>query len=108
MIKLNLTLKQKYYHMTGEPGKMYELRRKSRWITSRLIGKDGNPKRYDQVELYIGYQRGRETKLRQYTGFYVFTCKAIVTLPSKERIEMQPGDYLIFLKQPPHKKNKHP
>ncbi len=94
---LNLVLKEKYYTMTGEPGKMYELRKPTKWLLSRLLNKDGTKKKFDGVELCCGYQKNRETKIRDFRGWAFFTATCSHTLPNGEIIHCEKGDIIIWL-----------
>jgi hypothetical protein len=97
MKNLNLVLKDKYYRMTGEPGKMYELRKPTKWILSRLLNKDGSRKTYWEVELCSGYRKNREKKLRDFRGWSFLTKAGTFDLPNGEKLEYQKGDIIIWL-----------
>lgn len=90
-------MKDKYYHLTGEPGKMFELRKPTKWILSRLLNKDGTRKQFDGVKLCNGYKRGRETKIRDFRGWTFFTSPGSFTLPNGEEFKYEKGDILIWL-----------
>lgn len=94
---LNLVLKEKYYNITGEPGKMWELRKPTDWIISRLTNKDGTMKNYDFVELCNAYKKGRETKLRKFITVSFLMHNGFIILPSGEKLEHETGDLLIIL-----------
>lgn len=94
---LNLVLKKEYYEITGEPGKMYELRRPSKWIMSRLLNKDGSVRFYDFVELCSGYRKDRKTKRRKYNGFYILPADEVFVLPNGDSIEVAKGTIVIKL-----------
>ena len=83
--------------MTGEPGKMFELRKPTKWLMSRLLNKDGTIKQYDSVELCCGYRKGRETKIRDFRGWTCFTGSGTFTLPNNEVLNYERGDVLIWL-----------
>lgn len=97
MRNLNLVLKAKYFHMTGEPGKMFELRAASKWIRSRLMYKNGTAKNYNKVEICLGYKRGRLIKVLDYQGFDIIDATTHFTLPNNEVIIMYAGDFIIYL-----------
>lgn len=94
---LTLTLKEPYFTMTGSEGKMYELRRNTKWIRSRLYSKDGKPRFYNHVRLINGYSKQAPIKLVQYLGFKVIQKNMLFKLPSGEMIYMFAGDYFIIL-----------
>lgn len=69
MRTLHLTLHAKAFEVmvTGEKDK--EFRVNSKWITSRLIDKDGNPKKYDEVIFVNGYGPDKPRFKAEYKGF---------------------------------------
>lgn len=55
MSTLKLTLSYKPFQVMKTGEKDVEFRRKSKWIESRLFDKNGNIRRYTQVEFVNGY-----------------------------------------------------
>lgn len=96
-MELKLTLKEPYYSMTGEPGKMYELREASKWLLSRLQYPDGTRKPIDKVEFTNGYGKNRPKKKRNFRGWSFLTENKIWNLPNGEQYKTKEGDIIIWL-----------
>lgn len=66
---LKLVLNRKAFEITGTQEKMFELRRSSDWIRSRLYAQNGTVRNYNFVQIYDGYKTDREFMLFKYGGF---------------------------------------
>lgn len=97
MKPLNLVLTNAYFNMTGEPGKMFEIRKPSKWILSRLFNKDGSVKNYTHVELCDGYKKNRSTKFREFKGFSIASHEMSIGIPNGEILTISKGDIIIRL-----------
>lgn len=94
---LNMVFKRRYYEMRGERGKMFELRRPTKWILSRLINPDGSKKTHSFVELCDGYSSNSAKKYRLFLDFVILDKEEQFDLPNGEILNAQPGDILILL-----------
>jgi len=84
-----------WFDITGSPDKMFELRRKSKWIISRLFDKSGNPRSYDYVEIKRGYGHDAPKKI------FIFDSISTIAFPYRYlflngcHFDVAPGDFLI-------------
>lgn len=98
-INLTLVLKHKYFEMTGEEGKMYELRTNSEWIRSRILSPKGGFEPIQFVMLQDTYAKGAKTKCLRLKKITQSTQRNLFVLPNGENIYSEPGDYVIWLEK---------
>ena len=93
---LILSVKQPWfkYMITGE--KTIEVRRPSDWIRSRLIDKEGEPRRYDYIKIINGYGDHRPYFIAEYEG-YGTQYNNTYTMSGGEKLEVKPEHFVLFL-----------
>lgn len=97
---LNLVLNKEAFYVTGTPEKMFELRKYSEWIKSRLYTSDGTKKEYDEVHICCGYRKDRAIKKFRYGGCgQAGECDWVFTNGLTFKTEI--GDYIIHLQHLP-------
>lgn len=67
---LHLTVKKEWFQIMVTREKPFELRRKSKWIESRLFNKDGSLKPYDLISITNGYGKDKPNFVAEYQGFH--------------------------------------
>lgn len=93
---LHLVLSDKAWQVTGTTEKMFELRKRSKWIESRLFDKNGNERHYDEVWLRNGYRAGAEVKKFGFLGVSILDQNANWSFGDLDFFT-QKGDYVIHL-----------
>ena len=68
---LKLTLKKKWFDLMKDGFKKIEFREPSEWILSRLIDKNGDPKKYDLIEFKNGYAKNAPSFYCEFLGWDV-------------------------------------
>lgn len=89
---LRLTLSWQPFEVMHTGEKSTEFRKPSKWIESRLVGKE-----YDLVEFVNGYGGSRPVFLAKYLGFDRARADFTTTYSNGLNVEVQKGDYLIHL-----------
>lgn len=80
---------------TGE--KTLEFRKPSKWILSRLIDKNGEPRHYDYVEFTNGYGADKPKFMVEYKGFIKNSHFFHVSYSNGLRVPVNNGDIIIKL-----------
>jgi hypothetical protein len=88
---LKLTLKKVPFELMAEGHKKIEYRRPSRWIKSRVVGKE-----YDAVLFRNGYGFLSPWFMCEYKGYEVAEDDHVLTWPGLE-VKVKKGDILIKL-----------
>ena len=103
---LHLTLKKSAFDVmiTGEKTK--EFRKPSKWIISRLVDNNGNPKTYDNVKFVNGYGHDKPTFLADYKGFRIAEQETYIKYSNGLTVVVEKGDYIIMLGSVFYKSNK--
>lgn len=91
---LNLTLKWLPFEATAKGEKIIEVRKPSRWILSRLKGKD-----YENVKFTHGYGKNRPSVTLRYQGYTLAVECAQFTFSNGLVVDVNPGDVLISIGQ---------
>lgn len=91
---LNLTLKRLPFEATAKGEKIIEVRKPSRWIMSRLKGRD-----YAQVKFTHGYGNSRPSVTLRYQGYTIAVEHTQFTFSNGLVVDVQPGDVLISIGQ---------
>ena len=97
---LHLTLNRKAFEVMVTGEKSTEYRKFSKWIESRLIDKNGNPKEYDNVKFVNGYGYDRPYFLADYKGFEKELIGFNHNKPYSNGLKVgivEKGDFKIFL-----------
>lgn len=66
---LRLSLHKLPFDIMKTGDKKLEFRKPSKWIMSRLVDKNGEPKHYDYVEFTNGYGADKPKFMAEYKGF---------------------------------------
>lgn len=95
MSTLYLTLKKSPFEVmiTGE--KNEEFRKPSKWIESRLIDKNGQPKKYDNVKFVNGYGTDKPHFCADYKGFEKSKSNQTIKYSNGLIVNVEKGDYKI-------------
>lgn len=90
---LHLTLKKQWFDLVASGEKKYEFRKPSKWIASRLVGKE-----YDAIKFTNGYGKNKPSVQVEYKGYYInmlFMLKE--TYLNGNDVIVDIGDYVICL-----------
>ena len=68
---LHLSLKSEPFDVMVTGEKRNEYRSPTKWIMSRLVDKNGNPKHYDVVKFVNGYGKDKPQFICEYKGFEI-------------------------------------
>ncbi|TYP71501.1 hypothetical protein [Aquimarina intermedia] len=104
---LHLTLKKRAFEVMVSGEKSTEYRTPSSWIKSRLIDKEGNPKKYDNVKFVNGYGHDKPLFLADYKGFEISNCNQTIKFSNGLTVIVKKGDYIIRLGSVFYKGNQH-
>lgn len=104
---LRLTLKKHWFDLMVDRTKRFEVRKKSKWIESRLFDKKGNPILYDYVLFVNGYGDDKPVFICDYLGYCIAPNIPYWVNHKLEsfEIECEKGDYVIMLGIIYYKKN---
>lgn len=94
---LYLTLSKLPFDTMKKGLKDREYRSPSKWIRSRLVDKNGNPKRYDYVRFASGYHRNAPYFMCKFNGFEISKKNYKVEYSTRLIVNVYKGDYRILL-----------
>jgi len=94
---LNLTLNKSAFEVMVTGEKNREFRTAKQWIKSRLVNKDGTPKKYNNVKFVNGYGHDKPFFLADYKGFEISPCDQTIKFSNDLIVKVKKGDYIIIL-----------
>lgn len=96
---LRLSLHKLPFDIMKTGDKKLEFRKPSKWIMSRLVDKNGEPKHYDYVEFTNGYGADKHKFMAEYKGFEFSKTLIPATYhyPNGLSVVVSNGDVIIEL-----------
>jgi len=94
---LHLSLKKGPFEIMSKGDKKMEFRKRSKWIMSRLLNKDGSLRHYDVVQFVNGYSKDAPRFQVEYKGFEYEDQVREYKYNKGPVIKTSPGDIIIKL-----------
>jgi hypothetical protein len=97
MNTLHLTLSKKPFEVMVTGEKAVEYRKPTAWIKSRLLDKQGEAKKYDQVKFVNGYGADKPYFIAKFKGFILNPYPQEIEFSNGLIVNVSPDDIKILI-----------
>jgi len=94
---LFLSLEKKPFDIMVTGEKVFEFRKPTKWILSRLLDKKGRAKQYDHIKFVNGYGAERPYFVCEFERFFITRTEDRFKYPNGLKVEVEAGDVVIVL-----------